>query len=650
LRQPDGVRAFLLQTSILGRMNGSLCDAVTGRDDSRVMLETLDRANLFLVPLDDRRRWYRYHHLFADVLRARLLDERPDDVPELHRRASAWHAERGEHDEAIQHALAAEDFPLAASLIERALPALTRDRREVTLRGWLETLPVELFRVRPVLSLAYVGALLSTGTVDGVEPRLRDAEHWLDETGNVRPQAVLSGMVVADEEESRRLPATTAIYRAGLALALGNPEVTEQHARRALNLLEEGDDFRRGAASALVGLAVWGGGDLESAYTAYAEATACFRRSGYLSDVLGCTVILADIRLVQGRLGDALDVYERALQLALEQPRVLRGTPDMHVGISTILRERGLLEAAAEHLRRSQDLGEHTGMPKHRYRWRVALAELRLSSGDATAAAELLDEAERFYVPDMAPNVRPVPASRARAWLAQGSVVDALGWARDQGLSVEDDLSYVREFGHVTLARILLARHRLDRDERTLCDALGLLSRLLDAAESGGRGGTALEILVLQSLAHQLSGDTATALAALERALAIGEPEGYVRVFVDEGAPMEALLKALPTTGKAGEYARRLLAMFGGADTPGPARDAGSVLVEPLSEREREVLRLLDTDLTGPEIARQLVVSLNTVRTHTKSIYAKLGVNNRRAAVRRAEELGQFTRGRPRPS
>ncbi len=650
--QPETVRTFLLQTSILNRMNAALCDAVTSRSDSRAMLDTLDRANLFLVPLDDRRRWYRYHHLFAEVLQARLLDEHREEVPALHRRASAWYAQHGEPDAAIEHALAAEDHILAADLIEAAIPALGRDRREAALRGWLEKLPVDIFRARPVLSLGYVGAMLSTGQVEGVEPRLRDAERWLNGAGTetAAEEAPRTEMVVVDPEEYRRLPASIAVYRSGLALARGDTDATVGHARRALDLIDEHDHYRRGAAGALLGLALWGSGDLEAAHDAYADASSRFRRTGHIADVLGCAVTLADIRIVQGRLSDAMATYEKALQLAREQPgRVLRGTPDMHAGIATIHRERGELDAAAEHLRRSNELGEHTGLPKHRYRWRVAMAELRHAQGDLDAAVKLLDEAERVYVADFAPNVRPIAASRARVWLAQGRIGEALAWAREHGLSVDDDLSYLHEFEHVILARILLTRHRLEPAEQFHRDSVELLGRLLESAEVGGRAGTVLEVLVLQSLAHQLSGDLPAALLALERALTVAEPEGYVRVFVDEGVPMVVLLKAAAARQIAPEYVRRLLAAFGTTEPPGHGTVPGTIASEPLSEREREVLRLLGTDLSGPEIARQLVVSLNTVRTHTKNIYTKLGVNSRRAAVLRAEELGELRRERRLP-
>ena len=306
----------------------------------------------------------------------------------------------------------------------------------------------------------------------------------------------------------------------------------------------------------------------------------------------------------------------------------------MHVGLSQLFFERNDLDAARQHLLTSQELGEHTAMPQNRYRWRVAMARIREAEGELGAALDLLTEAEQLYVGDFSPNVRPVPAVRARVWIAQGRLDDAFGWAREQGLSVDDDLSYLREFEHVTLARALLGRS--GNAAASLPEAIGLLQRLLDAAEDGDRTGSVIEILVLQAQAHQLRGDLPAALVPLERALTLAEPEGYLRIFVDEGPPMAALLAAAAERGLAESYVRRLLTALGRAEdrTTEPP-----VLIEPLSERELDVLRLLGSDLGGPEIARELVVSLNTVRSHTKSIYAKLGVNNRRAAVRRAQEL-----------
>jgi LuxR family maltose regulon positive regulatory protein len=648
-RQPDRVQAFLLQTSILGRLSGPLCDAVTGQGGGKAMLEALDRGNLFLVPLDDRRRWYRYHHLFADVLHARLLDEQPGQVPDLHRRASAWYEQNGEPPVAIGHALAAEDFGRAADLVELAIPAMRRSRQEGTLRGWLKTLPDEVVRVRPVLGVGLAGALLAVGEMEGVERRLRDAERCLGATpGAGTGSPALSAEMAVNDEEFRRLPAAIELYRSALAMARGDVLGTVKHAGRAIDFSPEEDHLVRASAAGLSGLAFWTSGDLEAGHSAYAECVAGLRRAGHIADIFGCSIALADIRSAQGRLGEAMRTYEQALQGALDQGGpVLRGTADMHVGMSEVYRERDDLHAAAQHLLRSQELGEHNGLPQNRYRWRVAMARIRQAEGDPAGALDLLNEAERLYTGDFFPNVRPVPALKARVWITQGRLGEAFGWAREQGLSVDDELSYLREFEHITLARMLLARYQDDRAERPIHEATRLLECLLAAAEEGERTGRVIEILVLRALAHQTLGDIPAALACLERAMTLAEPEGYVRVFIDEGPPMASLLRAVAKQGTARSYARRLLAAVGETKQGSPVTQA---LIEPLSERELDVLRLLGTELDGPAIARELMVSLNTMRTHTKNIYTKLAVTNRRAAVRRAAELDLLSRTRsPRP-
>jgi LuxR family transcriptional regulator, maltose regulon positive regulatory protein len=333
-RQPAHVRSFLVQTSILDRLSGPLCDAVTGQHGGKAMLESLERANLFLVPLDDSRRWYRYHHLFADVLHTHLMDEHPDQVAALHRRASRWYEQDGEPSQAIRHALAAGDVERAAGLVELAIPAARRSRQEATIRGWLEAIPDDVVRVRPVLAVGYIGALMSGGEFEGVEERLRDAERWLEPTGagTWTPPA---GTVVVDEAEFRRLPGVMAMYRAALALVHGDAPATIGHAQQAIDRAAEEDHLTRAGASALSGLALWGGGDLEAAHRAYSVCVEGLQRAGYIADVLGCSITLADIRSTQGRLTEALRTYERALRLASNKDgTVLRGTADMYVGMS----------------------------------------------------------------------------------------------------------------------------------------------------------------------------------------------------------------------------------------------------------------------------------------------------------------------------
>jgi LuxR family maltose regulon positive regulatory protein len=645
-RQPERVRSFLLQTSILERLNGPLCDAVTGQERSNALLEALERGNLFVVPLDDRRHWFRYHHLFADVLRARLMEEQPDQVPTLHRRASEWYEQHGSAADAIRHALAAEDFGQAADLVELAVPAMRRSRQEATLLGWLKALPDELFRVRPVLSVHYAGTLLQSGQLEGVEDRLQDAERWLDTTAEMveRPEAPSAEMVVADEAEFRRLPGAIAAYRAGIAMALGDVPETVAYARRALDLAAEDDHFWRGAAAALLGLASWTSGDLEAAYQSYADGMASLQKASNISDAVGGAMTSADIRIAQGRLREAKRTYEHALQLATEHgDPVMRGTADMHVGMSEIHRERNDLHAATRHLLRSKEQGEHTGFPQYPYRWRVAMARIREAEGDLDGALDLLDEAERLYVSDFHPNVRPIAALKARVWVAQGRLGEALDWALERGLSAHDDLGYLREFEHVTLARVLVYRAKIDRADGSMLEATGLLERLLKAAEEGGRMGSVIEILVLQALAHEAQGDIPAALVPLERALALAEPEAFIRIFVDEGRPMGRLLSEAAARGMMPDYTARLLAVFEAEERKGEVEShlpPAQSLTEPLSQRELEVLRLIAQGLSNREISERLFLAVITVKGHNRNIFRKLQVRRRTEALARARELG----------
>jgi len=622
-RQPADTRSFLLDTSILGRLSGPLCAAVTGRRDARAILEQLERSNLFLVALDDRRQWYRYHHLFADVLRDRLADETPERGAALHRRASGWFEANGDRAEAIRHALATADFARAAELIELSVEDVRQARQDATLRAWIDALPDQIFANRPVLNLARVATHMVRGDVEGVEALLDEIEGWLDPD---RPQDGGDEMVVHDQVEFRRLPAQAAMYRAGVALLSGDLAGTAAHGERAAALCGTEDHLGRGAAAALIGLAQWAAGDLASAAHQYAAAIAEFAPAGLFADILGCSLGLADMQVGQGQLQAAERTLTAGLDLAVAHGP-LRGTADMHIGLAEVHLERNELTEAADHLRLSLELGERLALPQHPYRWRVIDARLRAIGGDHAAAVELLREAEQRYDTDYSPKARPVSATMARVKLTAGDRAAAERWAASTGLTAEDDATYLREYEHLTLARVLLAGRRA-------ADAIRLLTRLLVAAEAGGREGSAIEAQLLLALAHEAGGDTGRALIVLADALTRAEPERFARIFLDAGAPMTTLLETAVRHGRAADQASALLAA---APSSGPVPQG---LVDELSRRELDVLRLLRTDLTGPEIASELVVSLNTIRTHTKNIFSKLAVTNRRAAVRRADELG----------
>ena len=654
-RQPEHVRNFLLQTAILDRLSSPLCDAITGQEDGRGMLEALEHGNLFVIPLDDQRQWYRYHHLFAEVLQAHLQEAQPDRVPMLHLRASEWYEQNGLRFEAIRHALAAKDFEGAAGLIELACPAAEDGSIQwVIWLGWVNRLPEELIRARPVLNVWYAYALLGSGEMEAAESRFKDAERWLVSIDTMKIQLETPPVetVVVDKEQFKSISATIAVGRAYIAQALGNIPDTVRYASRVLELTEA-DPFRHSQASLLLGMTYWASGDLEAAERVFAEYTMKLQTAGNIPDAIDTSVVLADIRLALGHLHEAINTVEQLLQFVMDHSEpIYPETADLHRELSELYLEQGNLEAAAQHLQRSKELGEKAQSPVSRYRLCIDQVRLKTAQGDLEGALALLDEAQRLYIRSPLPDFCPISAMKARIWVAQGKLTKTLEWVREQGLSVEDAPSYLREFEHVTLARVLIARYKSNRGTGSVHEAIGLLERLLQAAETGGRMGSVIEILALLTLAHAAQGDIPQALVFLERALTQAEPEGYVRIFVDEGEAMRLLIldfrSVIEQSAHNGVhplfgYVDKLLSAFLQPATTTPKstiKNLKSEIVEPLSENELEVLRLLKTELNGPEIARQRMVSLSTIRTHTQHIYAKLGVNNRRAAVRRAEELG----------
>ena len=643
-RQPPTVRDFLLRTAILDRLHGPLCDAVTGGADGTRTLADLERGNLFVVPLDTERSWYRYHHLFADVLHARLLAEHPEQVPDLHERASGWFAARGLVADAVRHALAAEDFERAAYLIEEALPQIRPTRQDGLLLTWVRSLPEPVVRRSPVLCILSSWSLLMAGDLDAVESRLDDAEAALA-AGAQDPELAATW---ADTEDLRTAPATVSVYRASLAQARGDVAGTVRHARHVLDLAGLEDHFVRGAGSGYLGLAAWAAGDVEEALSTFSDAVRSLQAAGNFVDALDTTIPLADMWVASGRPGRARRLFEQARQTAVAGgPPYPRATADLHVGLAELDYELDDLPSADAHLETARVLAERASITENRHRWYVVMARVCAARGDNDTATRLLDQAETLYRHGFYPDVRPIAALKAGVQIAGGDLSSADAWAEDRAVSVDDEPDYLHEYEHLTLARLRLAQHRADQlidgeaHAAAVTAVLGLLDRLHAAAEEASRDGSVLEIRVLQALAHQARGDLPEALAALGRSFDTPEPDSHVRLYLDEGAPMQALLhhtaRALDPVVQA--HARRLLehatASVGATAEPQQTIGGG-----PLSHRELEVLRLLDSELTGPEIARELYVTLNTLRTHTKRIFTKLDVTTRTAAVRRGHERG----------
>jgi LuxR family maltose regulon positive regulatory protein len=606
-RRPEAVTSFLLKTSILDRLNGELCAAVTQEDGGQEMLEAIENENLFVIPLDEERRWYRYHHLFAEVLRHHLHRGQPDVVAELHRRAAEWCEQNGLVDEAIKHALAAGDTERAARLVEEAASEML-GRGEVSLLvGWVEALPDELVRSEASLCIPYAWALLITGHLEDAEERTRDAERAAN-TG------ALSGEATA--------------LRANLIRARGDVPGSIELSREALELLPEDNFALRGVISLNLGGAYWMTGDLKAAKEALAEASAASRRAGNTYVAMVAMRMLAEIEKMGGHLRRATDLYREALRSAEAQPSPAAGLA--HLGIGELLYEWNDLDGAMRHLRRSIDLGKRSGsfdilLPSH-----GLLALARQAMGEAESALAVIREGERAARSTDLPSqiLGQLATFGARVRLAQGDVAIAVRLLEERGIGVDDPVDHQNEIEHLVLARVLLARDDVHR-------ALDLLERLRGGAEATGRIGSMIKILALQALAYRARGDEARAVAALERSLTLAEPEGCVRTFLDEGAPMAALLRRAVTKGISPGYASRLLEAFG---SPAQRLPAGS-LSEPLSERELEVLRLIASGMSNAEISRTLFVALSTVKKHINNIYRKLDTNSRTHAVARAREL-----------
>ncbi|MFN0281206.1 MAG: LuxR C-terminal-related transcriptional regulator [Kineosporiaceae bacterium] len=630
----ENVRGFLLDTCALDGLTGPLCDALTGRADGQRMLHALDRDNLFIVALDDRRQWYRYHHLFADALRARLAAEDPGRVPRLHRAASRWYADHDLLEDAVAHALAGLDAEATADLIERALREARRHRRDRMIQEWLRALPDDVIRKRPILATQQAWMRLVEGDLDGVEARLQVAESALD----AMPAAERA--TTTADDALRTLPAWIAIYRASAAQARGDAAATADNARRALELAGPEDHFARGGAAGFLGLAAWAEGDLEVAVDTFTHAVTSLRSAGNVTDELGSTVVLADMWEVRGHPVKARRLYEQALSTAQQHPGVpLQTTGDLHVGLAGVLREQGELDAAEQHLRISEALGEGASLLENRHRWHLAKAGLLRARGDLDGALDELHRAASAYLPGFFPDVRPIPAAIARIRIAQGRLEDGWDWAHEHRVTTADDLTYLSEYNHLTLARLLVAQHRAEGSPDRLTGALDLLDRLLAGAQDGGRGASVVDARLLKALVHDARGERVEAMTQLDRALADAVPAGYVRLFLDEGASMEGLLRSAEQRPRTGELARAVLGAAADAAPASVPRPADDPAPGGLSEREVDVLRMLATSLTGPEIAQHLFMSVNTFRTHSRHIFTKLDVKTRRAAVTRAGEL-----------
>jgi LuxR family maltose regulon positive regulatory protein len=635
-RQPAHIREFLLKTGVLSRLTAPLCDAVTGRDDGRASLNHVEGTNLFLISLDSRREWYRYHQLFQDLLCSQLRQEIGDEgVKELHGRAAAWHAQNGLSDDAIHHYLAAEVYDQAADLMESLAVNLIVQGQLRKVCNWLEALPDDFMRNRPLLCVCYAWVLNLAGQAAAVEPSLRDAERAL-------PSAPASG-----RKDTQGLINTVHAY---LARRRGDISASIEYLRQAVTDLAPGNLLVRSTVNLNLGFNYSLTGQLARAEGALQAARTDAEASGAVYVRLIAMAVQANTYLAQGRLKQARRLFEEAIATGLAQNRGQPYPPAgyAYAGLGRLLYERNDLEAAEDHLAQAVELGELMADWSMIRRGLLPLAWLRQIKGEGAEAQALWGRALKVVQQAQDKRVEAhLMTHQARLWLAQAaaspgnpSALAAAGdWAETRRQSQPDPSSYPQALAQMTLAWVELAHGRPDR-------ALAGLEPLATAAVAGGWIDNLIKILALQALAQAAQGNPKSALNALGRAFDLAIPEGYVRTFVDYGPPMRQLLQQAAAHGLAADYVSKLLGAFSGQEPgetpfpPPPGAPTPQPLAEPLTEREVAILRLMAANLSHREVAQELYLSVNTVKWHSTHIYSKLGVHRRGEAVTRAQELG----------
>jgi LuxR family transcriptional regulator, maltose regulon positive regulatory protein len=628
-RQPSEIQNFLLCTSILDRLCGPLCDAVLESPSSsgRETLEYLERTNLFLIPLDNERHWYRYHHLFGELLRQRL--GQPRELSNYHLRASAWYEANDDLAKAFHHACAAGDFERAAHLAEETWQGMERNFQTAAWLGWVKKLPDAVVCSRPKLCLQLGSAFSDAGELETSETHLQNAER------------ALAGVTAS--YASKSLAGNIALIRASNAQNQGDLAESVKYAELSLLLAPEDDFYLRAQAVITLELTHWTTGNLEASIQAMCAWTEDMQRLGNQVFVIASAFAVADMQVAMGRLGEA----EKGLRQAIQQAAVLGWeaesvTAHHHLGLALLAHEQGDDKVAARHWQTAADLGQHTTLVDWHYRWNLAQVRLKESAREWDVSLDLLNEARRGYVKTAIPNLQPIEAHKARVYLKQGRLDKAQAWVRERGLSVTDEVNYLCEYEYLTLVRVRLG-------EGSFAGIEDLLERLLALAEAQKRTGSVIEILLTQALAHQAQGNQPQALAALERALMLTEPERYLRIFVDEGEAMRLLLLSFKSTlerqiaNSLPGYVDKILAAFSQLTKAIPQStitNQESEIIEPLTDRELEVLRLIAEGHSNTEISQRLYLALSTVKGHNLRIFNKLQAQNRTEAVARARELG----------
>jgi len=643
-RLDEQVRDFVLETSVLERLSAELCDAVTGRTGSQALLEQVEQSGLFLMPLDEFRGWWRYHHLFADLLRARLQAERPARAVALHRAAADWHTAHDLADDAVRHALAAGDAVWAARLVEQHFDATYHRGQRATIHRWLAALPAGLVHTRARLLLAQAWMAVVGGHVEAAGVALDAAQRASAQAAGepFEPSAGRAASMLANTR------AAITVARGWLAWLQGDADGAAAFASQAVGELADGDWLLTSLGQLELALADRLRGRLHEAERGFTASLAGWRAAGERGSAASTCELLGRVHLARGRLDAALGAFQLALEIATEpgQP-ALPVAGIAYVGMAEVEYQRDELDAALSHvtegIARLRPVNHTAPMAAGLAR----LAWIRQANGNAAGALEAIGEAERAAPsPAVTGLVNPMPAQRARLLLAQGNVAAAADWTGQQGLRSEDEPGYPQELEYLVLARVLVAQDRP-------AQALALLDRLLAQAVAQDRIGSVIEIQALRALAQAAGGDEPAAVTTLAEALTLASPRGYVRVFADEGPPMRALLGRIVAAHRAGQpparaipfsHLARVTQAFDG--NPAVARSAAAAaagvpgLIDPLTGRELQVLAMLAAGEPNQAIAGELFVTVFTVKKHVSHILGKLGAANRTEAVARARDLG----------
>lgn len=640
-QQPPEILEFLSQTAILDRLTASLCDAVTGREDGERLLRQLEQANLFLAPLDDERQWYRYHRLFADFMRNRLNNETPSLARTLHRRAAAWYAEHAMPAEAIAHALRAADFAQAAQWIEQTAVNLLMSSEATTLLNWLKALPQPVIDARPLLNLIYAEAALIAGEFTGIETAL----HAVD-------TALSRGDVPAGEQDAVQSQVTA--VRAYLATFSGDIHRGVALAQQAFAALPEGNAFLRSVVTWLLGLSQFFDTDTVAAQRVFGETLELSQATGNTLIASLSLFVSGYFLILQGRLRQARVTFEQGLASLTGEPRTQLPVSAslIYQGLAEVLRETNDLEAAAQAIAQCIDLGEQWGNAEVLVDSYVVLTRIAYAQGDEAHARKILEKVMTFAHEDRISRltIRQMEAFQARMQVVWGELDAAALWVEkwrnayaQEPLPEGNIAVFIRWMEVSALARFYLAYGHFT-------DAIAVLTPLCRLVEDAGWMGVAIELLGLESLAFHGLGQRKAAHTILCHALALAAPEGYMRVFVEMGTGMAELLQEVRDEGIMPDCVTRLLHEVECQKSKVEGREQelhdlglrtlSFGLIEPLSDRELEILRLIDTGATNREIADKLYIAVSTVKTHINNLYGKLGVANRVQALARARELG----------